>query len=135
MFELARRVTHKPQCSTPARPCQRGCITNVELLVERDEAMSDLVNEAVTMLNAKLGGAGWDGGTAKFVFKGEGAMILDATGARAGDDDADVTLTATPETFKALFDGDLNPTAAFMTGRLSVDGNMGLALKLSSVLG
>jgi len=97
--------------------------------------MSELVDQAVAMLNEKLGGAGWDGGTAKFVFRGEGAMILDAAGARAGDDEADVTLSATPETFKALFDGDLNPTAAFMTGRLSVEGNMGLALKLSSVLG
>jgi putative sterol carrier protein len=97
--------------------------------------MSDLVNEAVTMLNDKLAGEGWSGGTAKFVFKGEGAMMLDATGARAGDEEADVTLTATPETFKALFEGNMNPTAAFMTGRLSVDGNMGLALKLSSVLG
>lgn len=97
--------------------------------------MSDLVNEAVAMLNEKMGGGGWSGGTAKFVFKGEGAMMLDSSGARAGDEDADVTLTATPETFKALFDGNMNPTAAFMTGRLSVDGNMGLALKLSSVLG
>jgi putative sterol carrier protein len=97
--------------------------------------MSDLVNEAVAMLNDKMGGEGWNGGTAKFVFKGEGAMMLDATGARAGDEEADVTLTATPETFKSLFEGNLNPTAAFMTGRLSVEGNMGLALKLSSVLG
>jgi putative sterol carrier protein len=96
--------------------------------------MSDLVNEAVAMLNARLGAAGWPEGRAKFVFSGEGAMMLDATGARAGDEAADVTLTASPDTFKALFEGELNPTAAFMTGRLSVDGNMGLALKLSSVL-
>lgn len=96
--------------------------------------MSDLVNEAVATLNARLGGAGWAEGRAKFVFKDEGAMMLDAAGARAADEDADVTLTATPETFKAMFEGELNPTAAFMTGRLSVDGNMGLALRLASVL-
>jgi len=36
--------------------------------------------------------------------------------------------------FKAILDGDKSPTAAFMTGQLSVDGNMGLALKLSSIL-
>lgn len=97
--------------------------------------MSDLVNEAAAMLNARLGSAGWPEGRAKFVFKGEGCMMLDATGARAGDEEADVTLSASPETFRSLFEGELNPTAAFMTGRLSVDGNMGLALKLSSVLG
>jgi len=97
--------------------------------------MSDLVNEAVAMLNARLGGKGWPDGRAKFVFRGEGAMMLDAAGARTGDEEADVTLSASPETFRALFEGDLNPTAAFMTGRLSVDGNMGLALRLSAVLG
>jgi putative sterol carrier protein len=97
--------------------------------------MSDLVNEAVAMLNTKLGAAGWPEGKAKFVFRGEGAIILDATGARAAEEEADVTLSATPDTFLALFKGDLNPTAAFMTGRLSIDGNMGLALKLASVIG
>jgi putative sterol carrier protein len=29
----------------------------------------------------------------------------------------------------------MNPTMAFMTGKLSVDGNMGLAMKLGAVLG
>lgn len=87
------------------------------------------------MLNTKLGAAGWPEGTAKFVFRGEGAIMLDATGARAAEEEADVTLSATPDTFLALFKGDLNPTAAFMTGRLSIDGNMGLALKLASVIG
>ena len=97
--------------------------------------MSDLVNEAVAMLNTKLGSRGWPEGKAKFVFRGEGTIILDATGARAAEEEAEVTLSATPDTFLALFKGDLNPTAAFMTGRLSIDGNMGLALKLASVIG
>jgi putative sterol carrier protein len=29
----------------------------------------------------------------------------------------------------------MNPTMAFMSGKLAVDGNMGMALKLGSVLG
>ena len=96
--------------------------------------MSDVVNEAVAALNAKMDGAGFDG-TAKFDIEGEGAIIIDENGARAGDDDADVTLTASTETFKAILDGELNPTTAFMTGKLSVDGDMGMAMKLSGVLG
>jgi putative sterol carrier protein len=36
--------------------------------------------------------------------------------------------------FKAILDGELNPTTAFMTGKLSVDGSMGLAMKLGSAL-
>lgn len=96
--------------------------------------MSDIVNAAVGMLNERLRGSGFDG-VARFVFEDEGSLILDATGARAGEDEADVTLTASVDTFKAIFDGDLNPTAAFMTGKLSIDGNMGMALKLASFLG
>ena len=95
--------------------------------------MSDVVSEAVTQLNAKMDG-GFDG-TAKFVIDGEGSIIIDQSGARAGDEDADVTLTASAETFKAILDGEENPTAAFMTGKLSVDGDMGMAMKLAGVLG
>ena len=95
--------------------------------------MSDVVTEAVAALNAKMGGEGFDG-TAKFDIEGEGSIIIDQNGAHAGDEDADVTLTATTETFKAILDGELNPTTAFMTGKLSVDGDMGTAMKLSGVL-
>jgi putative sterol carrier protein len=96
--------------------------------------MSDVITEAVTQLNAKMGGAGFDG-TAKFVIEDEGSIIIDQSGARAADDDADVTLTASADVFKAILDDELNPTTAFMTGKLSVDGDMGMAMKLTSVLG
>ncbi|MBR2658184.1 SCP2 sterol-binding domain-containing protein [Yoonia sp.] len=95
--------------------------------------MSDVINEAVTQLNAKLGGDGFDG-TAKFVIEDEGSIIIDQSGARASDEEAEVTLTATAEVFKAILDGEQNPTTAFMTGKLAVDGDMGLAMKLSGVL-
>ena len=71
---------------------------------------------------------------AKFVVPGEGALMIDGSGVRAGDEDADVTLTADVETFKAILSGDLNPTSAFMSGKLAVDGNMGLAMQLGSAL-
>ena len=95
--------------------------------------MSDVIEAAVAALNEKMGGAGFDG-SAKFVIEGEGAVIVDASGARASDDDADVTLTASVETFEAMMSGDLNPTSAFMSGKLSVEGDMGLAMQLGSVL-
>jgi putative sterol carrier protein len=95
--------------------------------------MSIVVTEAVAALNNKMNGQGFDG-IAKFVIEGEGAIMIDQNGARAGDLDADVTLTASSDTFKAILDGEQNPTAAFMTGKLSVDGDMGMAMKLSGVL-
>ncbi len=95
--------------------------------------MSDIVNEAVTLLNEKL--AGTDiGGTAKFDISGEGAIMMDAAGARAADEPADVTLSADADTFRSILEGDTNPTSAFMTGKLSVDGDMGLAMKLAAAL-
>ncbi|MEM8632417.1 MAG: SCP2 sterol-binding domain-containing protein [Pseudomonadota bacterium] len=95
--------------------------------------MSDVLTAAVSALNEKMGG-GFDAGTAKFDITGEGAIIVDAGGARADDGDADVTLTADAETFQQMLSGDLNPTTAFMTGKLSVDGDMGLAMQLGTLL-
>ncbi len=94
--------------------------------------MSAVIDTAVEQLSAKVAG-GFDG-VAKFVIEGEGTIMLDGTGVRAGDEEADVTLTASAEVFKAILDGEMNPTMAFMTGKLSVDGSMGLAMKLGSVL-
>ncbi len=95
--------------------------------------MSDIVNQAVAILNEKLSAADFDG-TAKFDIQGEGAIMMDSTGARAGDEDADVTLSADADTFQSILEGDTNPTAAFMSGKLAVDGDMGMAMKLASVL-
>ena len=96
--------------------------------------MSDVIETAVSTLNEKLGAGGFSG-SAKFVIEGEGAIMVDGDGARAGDEDADVTLTAEADTFQSMMEGDLNPTAAFMSGKLSVDGDMGLAMQLGAVLG
>lgn len=94
--------------------------------------MSDVITAAVAALNEKATD-GFDG-TAKFVIEDEGSIVIDSDGARASDDDADVTLTADVDTFQAILDGDMDPAAAFMSGKLAVDGDMGMAMKLGSVL-
>ncbi|MDF3853036.1 SCP2 sterol-binding domain-containing protein [Paracoccus sp. P2] len=93
--------------------------------------MSKVVEAAVAALDEKA--KGFDG-TAKFVIEGEGSVYIDADGARAADDEAEVTLTASRETFEGLLSGDVNPTTAFMTGKLRVDGSMGTAMKLGALL-
>ncbi|MCP5089175.1 MAG: SCP2 sterol-binding domain-containing protein [Rhodobacteraceae bacterium] len=95
--------------------------------------MSDVIAAAVEALNAKLGGEGFDG-SVKVEIEDEGALIIDGSGARAGDDEAACTLSADTETFQGLLEGEVNPTAAFMTGKLSVDGDMGAAMKLGALL-
>lgn len=94
--------------------------------------MSDLINAAVEALSEKVSD-GFDG-IAKFVIEDEGAIVLDENGVRASDEDADVTLTATADVFQGMLEGETNPTTAFMTGKLKVDGDMGLAMKLAGVL-
>ncbi|MCC6000933.1 MAG: SCP2 sterol-binding domain-containing protein [Pararhodobacter sp.] len=96
--------------------------------------MSEILTKGVAALNEKLGDEGFDG-SAKFVITGEGSIVMDSEGARIGDDDTDVTLTATAETFQGMLEGDVNPTMAFMSGKLSIDGSMSMAMKLASVLG
>jgi len=97
--------------------------------------MSEIIDQAVAAIRAKVGDS-YDG-NAKFVFTGEGAVVLDADGVRAGteDDETDVTLIATPETFQGIFEGDVNPTMAYMSGKLKIEGSMTAAMKLASVLG
>ncbi|MEO1238182.1 MAG: SCP2 sterol-binding domain-containing protein [Pseudomonadota bacterium] len=95
--------------------------------------MSDLITTAVATLSEKLAG-GFDG-VAKFVIEDEGAIMLDSDGVRAADDEAEVTLTATADVFQSILAGELNPTSAFMSGQLSVDGDMSAAMRLGSVLG
>ncbi len=96
--------------------------------------MNEIVDAAVKALNAKLEGGGLDG-SVKFVIEDEGSVRIDEDGARADDGDADCVLTADVETFQGMLAGELNPTTAFMSGRLKVDGDMGLAMKLGSILG
>lgn len=94
--------------------------------------MSDVIAKAVEKLSAKVG-TSFDA-VAKFVIKGEGSIMMDSNGVREGDEEADVTMTASAETFVGILEGDVNPTMAFMTGKLKVDGSMGLAMKVGSAL-
>ncbi len=94
--------------------------------------MSDTLEQAAATLNEKMDG-GFDS-TAKFEITDLGSIILDANGARVSDDDAEVTMTADAETFQEILSGELNPTAAFMGGKLTIDGDMGAAMQLAQAL-
>ena len=96
--------------------------------------MSNVIAEAVAALNTKLDGTTFDG-SAKFSITGEGSIIIDTNGIRAGDDETDVTLSADAETFRDILSGDLDSTSAFMGGRLLVNGDMGTAMRLGTILG
>ena len=46
----------------------------------------------------------------------------------------DTTLTISGDNLVKLAEGKLAPTLAFMTGKLKVSGNMGIAMKLANML-
>lgn len=96
--------------------------------------MSKIIETAVDEMNAKLSG-GELNQSVKFVIENEGAFIVDGSGARISDEITDLTVTASSETFQGLQDGTVNATSAFMMGKIKVDGDMGLAMKLGTILG
>ena len=51
------------------------------------------------------------------------------------DGDAACTITTDMGTFKGMYDKSVSPQAAFMTGKIKIAGDMGIALKLQSVIG
>ena len=74
----------------------------------------------------------------KFLVEGEGPVLLDAKATppaiTRGDGEADCTIQLSPETLEQLLDGTLNPTWAYTSGRLRIDGSLGVALKFASKL-
>ena len=50
-----------------------------------------------------------------------------------GAGEADCTITASEETLVKIASGEANPTTAYMTGKLKIQGDMGAALKLQKL--
>lgn len=77
--------------------------------------------------------------TLKFDFGDDGIVYVDGNAepntVSNEDKDADCTIRISKEDFQGIVDGDLNPTMAFMMGKLKVDGDMGIAMKLQGLLG
>lgn len=80
-------------------------------------------------------------GVYQFILTGEDAanysvrVTSDGAQVEAGNaPDAGVSVTMAAQDFKDLADGKLNPMSAFMSGKLSVTGDMSLALKLQTLI-
>ncbi|MCD8509478.1 MAG: SCP2 sterol-binding domain-containing protein [Bacillus sp. (in: Bacteria)] len=72
---------------------------------------------------------GEDGGTYQLKFADQTVEY-----AETPSFDPEITLEMSDKNFLKLVEGDLNPTVAYMGGKLKVKGELGLALKLNSVL-
>ncbi len=68
----------------------------------------------------------------------DGAIFIDgtaspATVSNAGDGE-DVAIVTTSDVFSGILEGSQNAQMAFMTGKLKVDGNMAIAMKMAQFL-
>ncbi len=79
------------------------------------------------------------GATLKFDFGDIGVVYIDGAATpntvHNEDIDADCTISMTLEDFMSMVNGELDGTTAFMMGKLKVAGDMGIAMKIQSVLG
>ena len=71
----------------------------------------------------------------KFDFGSVGKLLIDGAAGKATNDDgaADATIKVAFDDFLKMAQGALDPTMTFMQGKLKVEGNMGVAMKLQSL--
>ncbi len=95
------------------------------------------LEDITTEIRTKAQSMEANGKKVKIDLKGDGTIFINATTTPPTvsniDDEADVTLIISEENFEGLMDGSLNPQMAFMMGKLKVDGDMSLALKLGDL--
>jgi len=74
-----------------------------------------------------------------YVFDIEGAgkwqvdVVDGAVKVTEGGTEGEVTIKASEETFTSIASGEQNPTTAYMTGKIKIDGDMGAAMKLQKL--
>ena len=77
------------------------------------------------------------GDTVKFAI-GQNTIYVDGRGDQnlvsQEDDTASCTLTISPENMSKIMKGELDPMMATMMGKLKISGDMGLAMKLQSLI-
>jgi putative sterol carrier protein len=74
------------------------------------------------------------GKSIKFDLKGPGFIYINGGTVSNEDLPADCTVIVSKDDFEKLAKGQLDPTMAFMTGKLKVNGDMSVAMKLQPLL-
>ncbi|MGB1449962.1 MAG: SCP2 sterol-binding domain-containing protein [Flavobacteriaceae bacterium] len=94
-------------------------------------------NPVFDQLQQKANEAEAIGGTLKFVID-ELTVFVDGTGnsnlVSESDEEADCTIITSAATLQELQSGDLNPMMAVMGGKVKIAGDMGLAMKVQSLM-
>lgn len=72
----------------------------------------------------------------KFDFGGEGKLYINGAEGVVdnSDGEADATIKVNWDDFKKISAGEMDPTMAFMQGKLKVEGDMSVAMQLQSLM-
>mgnify|MGYP001165243703 FL=1 len=77
------------------------------------------------------------GGTIKFLID-DTVVFVDGTGDKNlvsdSNEEADCTIITSANSLKDMQSGDLNPMTAVMSGKVKISGDMGLAMKVQSLM-
>jgi putative sterol carrier protein len=97
------------------------------------------LESATAAIRAKAGTAAPLGHTIQFDLGGDGVIFWDGTQTpplvdNTARDEAETTIAISLENLDSLIAGQLNPTMAYMTGKLKIQGSMGVALKMGQLL-
>ena len=101
--------------------------------------MADSVKEFFEGLSTRVDESRTAGMTNSYLFDidGAGQWVVRVDDGKVdvteGTGEADTTITTNEENFLAISRGELNPTTAYMTGKLKIKGDMGAAMKLQKL--
>ncbi|EXL09534.1 SCP2 sterol-binding domain-containing protein [Aquamicrobium defluvii] len=92
------------------------------------------VQDIANKLKAQVESAGFSR-SVKFDTGSDGVILIDGTSISTTDGPADCTIKLSLDDLESLLAGELNPTMAFMSGKLKIEGDMSIAMQLSQLIG
>ena len=91
------------------------------------------LEEITGKMREAAAGGGLDS-SVKFDFGPDGVIHMDGPTVTNENAPADCTLSLSKSDFESMAQGQLDPTMAFMSGKLKIAGDMGVAMKLQPLL-
>lgn len=91
------------------------------------------IADVAEKMRSRVESSGFDR-SVKFDTGADGVIVIDGTTISTTDAPADCTISLSLEDLETLLAGELSPTAAFMQGKLKVEGDMSIAMALSQVI-